>query len=66
MLTRSQGEAYLGFITAELSMTISQALQANGELDVTTPDNVLYLELRELRVETELLHYARVFAGRKA
>jgi len=56
----------LRFITAELSVTISQALQANGELDVATPDNVLYLELGELRIETKLLHYARVFAGCKA
>jgi len=32
----------------------SKTLQANGELDIATADNVLNLEVAELGVETEL------------
>ena len=42
-----------------------QTLQTDGELDVARPDDVLDLEVGELRVEPELLDDAGVFAGRE-
>ena len=40
----------------------SETLETDGELDVARSDNVLNLEIRELRVETKLLDDAGVFA----
>lgn len=57
--------AYLWLVTAELPVAVRESLQANGELDVTTADDVLDLEFRELCVEAELLHDAGVLAGRE-
>ena len=44
----------LRLVTAELTVRISQSLQANGELDIAATDDVLDLELRELCVEAGL------------
>lgn len=52
-------------IGAEVVVARSQTLQTDGELDVARADNVLDLEVRELRVEAELLDDARILAGRK-
>lgn len=46
----------LRLVRAEVVVAASQALQTNGELDVTGTDDVLDLEIRELRVEAELLN----------
>jgi hypothetical protein len=51
----------LGLVRAEVVMARSQALETNGELDVTRSDDVLNLEVGELGVETELLDNTRVF-----
>lgn len=45
----------LGLVGAEVVMLRRQPLQANGELDVAGADDVLDLEVRELRVEAQLL-----------
>lgn len=42
-----------------------ETLETNRELDVARSDNVLDLEVGELRVEAELLDDAGVFARRK-
>lgn len=42
----------LGLVRAESTVTERQPLQPNRELDVTTPNDVLDLELGELRVES--------------
>lgn len=41
----------LGLVRAEVVVARSQTLQANGELDVARPHDVLDLEVCELRVE---------------
>ena len=57
---------YLWFVAAELSVAVRQALKTNGELDVAAADDVLDLELGELRVEAKLLNDTCVLARRKA
>lgn len=52
----------LGLIGTEVVVAASQTLQPNGELDVARPDDVLDLEVCELRIEPELLDDTRVFA----
>ena len=47
-------------------MAVCKTLQTDGELDVARADDVLDLELRELGVEAQLLHDARVLARREA
>ena len=46
-------------------MAVRKTLQTNGELDVTTADDVLNFEFRELGVETKLLNDASVLARRQ-
>lgn len=55
----------LGFVGAEIVMAAGQPLEADGELDVARPDDVLDLEVGELGVEAELLDDAGVFARRQ-
>ncbi len=43
-------------------MAVRKTLETDGEVDVTRADDVLDLELGELRVEAELLDDARVLA----
>ncbi len=52
----------LRLVRAEVVMARSQPLQTNGELDVARADNVLDLEVGELRVEAELLNDTGIFA----
>lgn len=59
-------QTHLWLVAAELSVGVSQSLQANGELDVATAHDVLNLEFRKLRVEAQLLHDASVFARRQS
>jgi len=49
-------------VRAEVVMARSQALQTNGELDVTRADNVLNLEVGKLGVEAKLLNDASILA----
>ena len=56
---------HLRLVAAELSVAVRKTLQADGELDVTTADDVLNLELRELGVEAELLDNTRILARRQ-
>ena len=53
---------HLGFITRESLMGESKPFQPDRELDITTPDDVLNLELLEPRVEPELLDDPRILA----
>ena len=46
-------------------MLRGEALQADGEADVAATNDVLDLEVCELRVETKLLDDARIFARGK-
>lgn len=46
-------------------MAVRETLQANGELHVTTSDNVLNLELGELGVEAQLLDNTCVLTRRQ-
>ena len=46
-------------------MTVRETLKTDGELHVTTTDDVLDLELRELGIEAKLLDDSRVLARRK-
>lgn len=46
-------------------MTAGQSLKTNGELDVAAADDVLDFEVRELRVETELLDDTSILARGK-
>ena len=55
----------LWFITAELSVTVRESLQTNGELDIATANDVLDFEFRKLGVEAELLNNASVLARRQ-
>lgn len=52
----------LWLITAELAVAVRKSLQSNGELDVTTANNVLDFELGKLGVETKFLDDAGVLA----
>ncbi|KAJ3479496.1 hypothetical protein NLI96_g9014 [Meripilus lineatus] len=52
---RGVGVTYLGFITAELSVTVGKTLQSDRELDVTRITDVLNLEFRKLGVKAKLL-----------
>lgn len=56
----------LWLVTAELSVRIRESLQTNRELNVTTADDVLNFELRELGIEAQLLHDPSVLSGRQA
>ena len=47
-------------------MAGGQTLKTNGELDITRPDDILDLEIGELRIESEFLDDTRIFARRKA
>lgn len=51
------------FIRAEIVMARSQALKTNGEFDVARANDVLDLEVRELRIEAKLLNDASIFSG---
>jgi len=55
----------LRLIGAEIVVARRKTLEPNGELDVARADNVLDLEVRELRVEAELLDDTRVLAASK-
>ncbi len=46
-------------------MAVRKSLKTDGELDVARADDVLDLELRELRVEAKLLNDTRIFARRQ-
>ena len=59
-------DTHLRLVAAELSVAVCESLQTNGEFDVTTTDDVLNLELRELGVEAELLDNTCVLARRQA
>lgn len=50
-----QAREQLRLIGAEVVMARRKTLQTNGELDVTGADDILDLEIRELRVEAKLL-----------
>lgn len=43
----------------------SQTLEADGEVDVARPDNILDLKIGEFRIEPKLLDDTRVFATRE-
>jgi len=47
-------------------MAVRQALQPNGEFDVTTPNDVLNLKFRKLRVKPQLLNDPGVLPRRQA
>jgi hypothetical protein len=55
----------LRLVRAEHVVTACQAFETDGELDVARANNVLDLEVRELRVEAELLDDASVLAACK-
>jgi len=55
----------LRLVRAEHVVTACQAFQTDGELDVARADNVLDLEVRELRVEAEFLDDTGVLAAGK-
>lgn len=59
------GATHLWLVTAELPVAVRKTLQTDRELDVTTADNVLDLELRELGIEAKLLDDPGVLARRK-
>lgn len=50
------------FIGTEVVMARGQTLETNGKLDVAGADNVLDLEIRELRIEPKLLNDPGIFA----
>jgi len=52
----------LRFVGTEVVMARSKTLQADRELDVARTDDVLDLEVRELRVEAKLLNDARILS----
>lgn len=60
-----QTREQLGLVRAEVVMARSETLQANGELDVATTDDVLDLEVAELRIEAKLLYDTSVLARGK-
>lgn len=49
---------------AKLLVGEHQALQSDGELDVTAAHHVLDLEVQELGWEAQLLHHTGVLPGR--
>jgi hypothetical protein len=55
----------LGLVRAEHVVTACQAFKTDRELDVARADNVLDLEVRELRVEAKLLNDTSVLAACK-
>ena len=55
----------LGLVRAEHVVTACQAFETDRELDVARADNVLDLEVRELRVEAKLLDDTGVLAAGK-
>jgi len=57
-----QAREQLGLVRAEVVVARRKTLQADGELDVTGADDVLDLEVRELRVEAELLNDASILS----
>ena len=46
-------------------VTACQAFETDGKLNIATAHNILYLEVRELGVEAELLNDTRVLAASK-
>jgi len=54
---------HLRLVTTESSVSVSQTLQPDRELDVARSDDVLNLELGELGVEAELLDDSSVPEG---
>ena len=60
-----QAREQLRLIGAEVMMARCQSLQANGELDVTGANDVLDLEIRELRIEAKLLDDTGILSRRK-
>lgn len=63
--TVDQTREQLWLVRTEVVMLGSQALKADGELDVARADNVLDLEVGELGVETKLLDDTRILARRQ-
>jgi hypothetical protein len=55
----------LGLVRAEHVVTACQTFEADRELDVARADNILDLEVGELRVEAKLLDDTSVFAAGK-
>jgi len=55
----------LGLVRAEVVMLRCQTLETNRKLDVAAADDVLDLEVGELRVEAELLDDTSVLARRE-
>lgn len=56
---------YLWLVAAELSVRVRQSLQTDGELDITTPDDVLNLEFEKLGIEAELLNDPSILPRRQ-
>lgn len=52
----------LRLVRAEIVMARCETFQTDGELDIARTDNVLDLEVRELRVEAELLNDTSVLS----
>ena len=63
--TIDQTREQLRFVRAEVMMTRSQTLQADGELDIARSHNVLNLEVGELGVESKFLDDPSVLARRQ-
>lgn len=63
--TVDQTREQFRLVRAEVNVARSQTFETNRELDVTRPDNVLDLEVRELGVEAELLDDTGVLARSK-
>lgn len=57
-----QAREQLRLVRAEVVMAGRKTLQADGELDVTGADDVLDLEIGELRVEAKLLDDSRILS----
>lgn len=55
----------LRLIRAEIVMARCKTFQTNGKLDVAGANDVLDLEVRELRIETKLLDDTSILAGCK-
>lgn len=57
---------HLRFVARELMMLPRKPLQPDRKLDITTPHDILDLELLERRAEPELLHNPGVLPGSQA